>query len=234
MADLILLRHGQSRWNLENRFTGWVDVDLTEKGVEEAKEAGQLIHAHGLKPDICFTSLLKRAIRTLHLSLDEMDRLWLPVEKSWRLNERHYGGLQGLNKKEMTDKVGADQVHIWRRSFDVPPPPLANNDPGLPHSDPRYSDIDPGLLPYTESLKDTITRFLPYWHETLAPALKDGKTVLVVAHGNSLRALVKYLDNISDKDIPNLEIPTGAPLLYRLDKQLKPIESYYLRDRKAG
>ncbi len=234
MADLILLRHGQSQWNLQNRFTGWVDVDLTEKGIAEAKEAGRLIHAHGLKPDICFTSLLKRAIRTLHLSLDVMDRLWLPVHKSWRLNERHYGGLQGLNKQEMADKVGADQVHIWRRSYDVPPPPLADNTPDLPHNDPRYSGIDPALLPYTESLKDTVTRFLPYWHEALAPALADGRTVLVAAHGNSLRALVKYLDNISDEDITSLEIPTGAPLLYKLDEQLKPVERYYLHDRKAG
>lgn len=234
MADLILLRHGQSQWNLENRFTGWVDVDLSDKGVAEAQEAGRLIHAHGLKPDICFTSLLKRAIRTLHLSLAEMDRLWLPVEKSWRLNERHYGGLQGLNKKEMTDKVGAEQVHIWRRSYDVPPPPLAKDAKGLPHDDPRYSTLDHSLLPYSESLKDTVTRFLPYWHEALAPALADEKTVLVAAHGNSLRALVKYLDNIADEDIPNLEIPTGAPLLYRLDAQLKPVESYYLGDKTAN
>lgn len=231
MANLILLRHGQSQWNLENRFTGWVDVDLSDKGRKEAKEAGKLIAAHGLKPDICFTSLLKRAIRTLHLALDEMDRLWLPVHKSWRLNERHYGALQGLNKKEMTERVGADQVHIWRRSYDVPPPPLAEDAPGLPHTDPRYRSIDPSLLPRTESLKDTVSRFLPFWHETLAPALSEDKTVLVAAHGNSLRALVKYLDNISDQDIPGLEIPTGTPLLYRLDNELKPIEHYYLNER---
>ncbi|GEQ97315.1 2,3-bisphosphoglycerate-dependent phosphoglycerate mutase [Iodidimonas gelatinilytica] len=233
MPDLILLRHGQSQWNLENRFTGWVDVDLSDKGRSEAMEAGKLIRKHGLEPDLCFTSLLKRAIRTLHIALDELDRLWLPVEKSWRLNERHYGGLQGLNKKEMTDKVGAEQVHIWRRSYDVPPPALEDTDPGLPINDPRYRTIDPALLPHSESLKDTVERFLPYWHDTLAPALKAGNTVLVAAHGNSLRALVKYLDKISDDDIPNLEIPTGTPLLYRLDDDLNPIEHYYLSDRPA-
>ncbi|GER07256.1 2,3-bisphosphoglycerate-dependent phosphoglycerate mutase [Iodidimonas muriae] len=233
MPDLILLRHGQSQWNLENRFTGWVDVDLSDKGRSEAMEAGKLIRDHGLEPDLCFTSLLKRAIRTLHIALDELDRLWLPVEKSWRLNERHYGGLQGLNKKEMTDKVGAEQVHIWRRSYDVPPPALKDNDPGLPINDRRYRTIDPALLPHSESLKDTVERFLPYWHERLAPALKAGNTVLVAAHGNSLRALIKYLDKISDDDIPNLEIPTGTPLLYRLDDDLAPIEHYYLSDRPA-
>lgn len=228
MPDLILLRHGQSQWNLENRFTGWVDVDISEKGREEAKQAGRLIKAAGLEPDICFTSLLKRAIRTLWIALDEMDRMWLPVEKSWRLNERHYGGLQGLNKKEMAERVGAEQVHVWRRSYDVPPPPLPDGDPGLPHADPRYAGIDPKLLPHTESLKDTVARFMPFWEKRLAPVLREGKTVLVAAHGNSLRALVKYLDGISDADIPGLEIPTGSPLLYRLDGDLKPLEHYYL------
>ncbi|WP_281301272.1 MULTISPECIES: 2,3-diphosphoglycerate-dependent phosphoglycerate mutase [unclassified Iodidimonas] len=234
MPDLILLRHGQSQWNLENRFTGWVDVDLSEKGEEEAARAGQLIRAHDLTPDLCCTSLLKRAIKTLHIALEELDRLWLPVEKSWRLNERHYGGLQGLNKKEMAAKVGDEQVHIWRRSYDSPPPMLDENDPGLPHHDPRYAGIDPALLPRTESLKDTVERFLPYWEDSLAPALRSGKTVLVAAHGNSLRALVKYLDHISDDEITGLEIPTGTPLLYRLDSDLKPIEHYYLEERPVA
>lgn len=228
MPDLILLRHGQSQWNLENRFTGWVDVDLSEQGRAEAAQAGRLIRAHGFKPDICYTSLLTRAIRTAFIALDEMGRLWLPMEKSWRLNERHYGGLQGLNKKQMADKAGPEQVHIWRRSYDVPPPPLAD-DAELPEADPRYAGIDPKLLPRTESLKDTVARFMPFWEETLAPALRSGRTVLVAAHGNSLRALVKYLDKIADADIPGVEIPTGVPLCYRLDESLAPLEHYYLK-----
>ncbi len=230
MPDLILLRHGQSEWNKENRFTGWTDVDLSEQGRAEAAEAGRLIAARDLCPDICFTSLLTRAIRTACIALDEMRRLWIPMEKSWRLNERHYGALQGLNKQEMAGKVGAEQVRIWRRSYDVPPPPLGEDDPRLPHHDPRYRSIDPALLPRTESLKDTVARFLPFWHEALAPALRAGNTVLVAAHGNSLRALVKYLDKISDADIPGLEIPTGVPLLYRLDDDLAPREHFYLKD----
>jgi len=232
MPNLILLRHGQSQWNLENRFTGWVDVDISENGREEAVEAGRLIRAHGLKPEVCFTSLLKRAIRTLWIALDETDRMWLPVHKSWRLNERHYGALQGLNKKEMAAKVGEEQVHIWRRSYDTPPPPLEDGDERLPHGDPRYRDMSPDQLPRTESLKDTVDRFLPYWHDTLAPALGKHETVLVSAHGNSLRAMIKHLDAISDEDIPGLEIPTGTPLLYRLDGDLKPVEHYYLSDRE--
>jgi len=231
MPDLILLRHGQSQWNLENRFTGWIDVDLSEKGREEALEAGRLIKAHGLSPELCFTSVLKRAIRTLWIALDETDRLWLPVEKSWRLNERHYGALQGLNKAEMAEKAGEEQVRIWRRSYATPPPALEDGDERLPHGDPRYADVDPALLPRTESLKDTVERFLPYWHERLAPTLETGKTVLISAHGNSLRALVKYLDGISDDDIPGVEIPTGVPLLYRLDGELRPREKYYLNER---
>ncbi len=228
MPDLILLRHGQSEWNRENRFTGWTDIDLSEQGRAEAATAGRLIAAHDLCPDLCFTSVLTRAIRTACIALDMMQRLWIPMEKSWRLNERHYGALQGLDKQEMAEKVGAEQVHVWRRSYDVPPPPLADDDPRLPHHDPRYRGIDPALLPRTESLRDTVARFLPFWHETLAPALKAGNTVLVAAHGNSLRALVKYLDDISDADIPGVEIPTGIPLLYRLDDDLRPREHYYL------
>lgn len=233
MPDLVLLRHGQSEWNLANRFTGWVDVDLSETGLEEAREAGRLMAAHKLKPEFCFTSYLKRAIRTLWIALDEIDRMWLPVEKSWRLNERHYGGLQGFNKKEMAEKVGEDQVHIWRRSYDVPPPPLEKGSKYMPADDPRYAAVDSALLPKTESLKDTVERFLPYWHEAIAPKLSEGKTVLVSAHGNSLRALVKYLDDISDDDIPGLEIPTGMPLLYKLNDDLSPREHYYLNEREA-
>ncbi len=230
MPDLILLRHGQSEWNRENRFTGWTDIDLSEQGRAEAADAGRRIAAHDLHPDICFTSVLTRAIRTACIALDVMKRLWIPMEKCWRLNERHYGALQGLNKQEMAEKVGAEQVRIWRRSYDVPPPPLADDDPRLPHHDPRYRGIDPALLPRTESLKDTVARFLPFWQETLAPALKAGNTVLVAAHGNSLRALVKFLDDISDADIPGVEIPTGIPLLYRLDDDLGPREHFYLKN----
>ncbi len=234
MPDLVLLRHGQSQWNRENRFTGWTDIDLTEDGRRQAWHAGELMAAHGLLPSYCFTSVLTRAIRTACLALDAMGRMWIPVEKHWRLNERHYGALQGLNKKEMADKVGAEQVRIWRRSYDVPPPPLEDGDPRLPHGDPRYEHVDPALLPRTESLKDTVQRFLPLWEERIAPALRAGKTVLVAAHGNSLRALVKYLDGISDEDIPGLEIPTGRPLLYRLDDALRPVTHYYLDERSPG
>lgn len=234
MPDLILVRHGQSRWNLENRFTGWIDVDITDQGRREALEAGRLIRAHKLAPRRCFTSVLTRAIRTLWIVLDELDLMWLPVEKSWRLNERHYGALQGLDKAEMAEKVGKEQVQVWRRSYATPPPALEDGDERLPHSDPRYADVDPALLPRTESLKDTVERFLPYWHETLAPALGTGETVLVSAHGNSLRALVKYLDDIADDEIPGLEIPTGVPLLYRLDDDLTPREHYYLNEREPA
>jgi 2,3-bisphosphoglycerate-dependent phosphoglycerate mutase len=228
MPTLVLIRHGQSLWNLENRFTGWWDVDITEKGAEEARAAGALMAAAGLDFDLCFTSLLKRAINTLHLALGEMDRLWLPVEKDWRLNERHYGGLTGLDKAETAARHGAEQVQIWRRSFDVPPPPM---EPGSPYdlaSDRRYQGID---IPAAESLKDTIGRVLPYWEERIAPELGAGKRVLIAAHGNSLRALVKHLSNIPDDEIVGLEIPTGQPIVYELDEGLAEVERYYLKDR---
>jgi 2,3-bisphosphoglycerate-dependent phosphoglycerate mutase len=228
MPTLVLIRHGQSLWNLENRFTGWWDVDITEKGAEEARAAGALMARAGLDFDLCFTSVLKRAINTLHLALGEMDRLWLPVEKDWRLNERHYGGLTGLDKAETAAIHGAEQVQIWRRSFDVPPPPM---EPGSPYdlaSDRRYAGID---IPATESLKDTIARVLPYWEERIAPELRAGKRVLIAAHGNSLRALVKHLSNIPDDEIVGLEIPTGQPIVYELDEGLAEIERYYLKDR---
>ncbi len=230
MPRLVLIRHGQSTWNLENRFTGWWDVDVTEKGAEEARAAGALMAKAGLDFDLCFTSVLKRAINTLHLALGEMDRLWLPEEKDWRLNERHYGGLTGLNKAETAAKHGADQVQIWRRSFDVPPPPM---EPGSPYdltSDRRYQGID---IPVTESLKDTIARVLPYWEERIAPELRDGKRVLIAAHGNSLRALIKHLSNIPDDEIVGLEIPTGQPIVYELDEGLGEVDRYYLKDRVA-
>ena len=223
MPTLVLLRHGESTWNKENRFTGWTDVDLTEKGREEAVTAGQLIKAEGLIFDVAYTSLLKRAIRTCWITLDELDLLWLPVYRSWRLNERHYGALQGLNKAETAAKHGDEQVKIWRRSYDVPPPALTPDDPRHPGHDPRYAFMPPADLPLTESLKDTVARFLPYWDDAIAPAIHDGKRVLIVAHGNSLRALVKYLDGISDEDIAGLNIPTGIPLHYRLDEDLKPL-----------
>ncbi len=227
MPSLVLLRHGQSQWNLENRFTGWWDVDLTDKGVDEAIDAGELMRERGVDFDICFTSLLTRAIKTLDIALDRMDRLWLPVRKDWRLNERHYGGLTGFNKQEMRDKVGDEQVLVWRRSFDVPPPPL---DPGSDYdvaSDRRYAGVD---VPDTESLKDTIARVLPYWDEAIAPALKSGERVLICAHGNSIRALVKHLSNIADDDIVGVEIPTGQPLVYDLGDDLTARDSYYLDD----
>ena len=230
MPTLVLLRHGQSRWNLENRFTGWWDSDLSEKGIEEARAAGALLRDRGLDFDLCFTSVLTRAIRTLHLVLHEMDRLWLPVTKDWRLNERHYGGLTGLNKQEMIDKVGADQVKIWRRSFDIPPPPLAEDSPCNVSGDRRYDGI---AIPSAESLKDTIERVLPYYEREIVPALRDGKRVLVAAHGNSLRALIKHLSNIGDEEIVGLEIPTGEPIVYELGDDLAALDRYYLSERSA-
>jgi len=233
MTKLVLLRHGESIWNKENRFTGWHDVDLSEKGVTEAREAGRWLLKEGYTFDATYTSLLKRAIRTLWLVLDVMDLMWLPVDRHWRLNERHYGGLEGLNKAETAAEHGEAQVHIWRRSYDVPPPPLSEDDPRFPGHDRRYRDLLPIEVPRSESLKDTVARFLPYWHQVLAPAVKGGQRLLVVAHGNSLRALVKYLDNVSDEDITGLNIPTGIPLVYELDADLKPIEHYYLGDPEA-
>ncbi|MCM8760629.1 MAG: 2,3-diphosphoglycerate-dependent phosphoglycerate mutase [Candidatus Omnitrophica bacterium] len=230
MKKLVLLRHGESIWNKENRFTGWIDVDLSEKGIEEANKAGETLKKEGYIFDVAFTSVLKRAIRTLWITLDKMDLMWIPVYNSWRLNERHYGSLQGLNKSEMAAKFGEEQVLIWRRSYDVPPPPLKKTDKMYPGNDPRYKDLAEKDLPLTECLKDTVARFLPYWHQTIAPVVKSGKRVLVAAHGNSLRALVKYLDNISDEKIVSLNIPTGLPLVYELDDDLKPLKSYYLGD----
>jgi len=229
----MLVRHGQSTWNLDNLFTGWTDVDLTDQGREEARRAGREIKAAGFVPDIVFTSLLKRAIRTKWLLLDEMDLLWLPVERTWRLNERHYGALQGLDKAQTVAQHGEEQVKIWRRSYDIPPPPLDGNDARHPRFDRRYAGVDPALLPATESLKDTLVRVLPYWHERIAPELKAGRNVLIVAHGNSLRALVKMLDDMSDAAIVELNIPTGIPLLYELDAALRPTGSRYLGDPAA-
>ncbi len=233
MLKLVLLRHGESDWNKENRFTGWTDVDISEKGVSEAHEGGRLLRADGYEFDVAYTSVLKRAIRTLWIALDELDQMWIPVYRTWRLNERHYGALQGLNKAETAEKFGQDQVKQWRRSYDVPPPPLTPDDPRYPGRERRYQGLSAAELPLTECLKDTVERFLPYWHETIVPDLKAGKRVLIAAHGNSLRALVKYLDNISDEDIPELNIPTGVPLVYELDDDLKPIKHYYLGDPEA-
>ena len=230
MYKVVLLRHGESAWNKENRFTGWTDVDLTEKGKEEALKAGKVLKENGFEFDIAFVSVLKRALRTLWLALEEMDQLWIPWEKSWRLNERHYGGLQGLNKAETAARHGEEQVLIWRRSYDIPPPPLDKNDDRYPGKLRVYNDVDSADLPVTESLKDTVARFLPYWHDTIAPTIKSGKRVLIAAHGNSLRALVKYLDNMSEEEILKLNIPTGMPLVYELDKDLKPVKHYYLGD----
>lgn len=231
MYKVVLLRHGESTWNKENRFTGWTDVDLNEKGIEEAKASGKILKEEGFDFDIAFTSVLKRALRTLWLCLEGMDRLWIPVEKNWRLNERHYGALQGLNKAETAEKHGEEQVLIWRRSYDIPPPALEKTDERFPGNFPAYKDVDEADLPTTESLKLTVDRFLPYWFDTIAPAIKAGKKVLIAAHGNSLRALVKYLDNVSEEDIIKLNIPTGVPLVYELDKDLKPIKHYYLGDQ---
>lgn len=233
-GKLVLLRHGQSEWNKANRFTGWVDVDLSEQGEAEAREAGRLLKAEGIAFNVAHTSVLKRAIRTLWLALEEMDACWLPVHRSWRLNERHYGALQGFNKAEMTEKHGEDQVHIWRRSYDTPPPALALDDPGHPRFDPRYADLNAESLPSSESLKLTLERVLPYWHDAIAPALQTGESVLVAAHGNSLRALVKYLDGISDEDITGLNIPTGIPILYVLDEDLQVERSGYLGDAEQA
>ncbi len=228
MFKLVLLRHGESIWNKENRFTGWTDVDLSEKGIAEARQAGKVLKEQGYTFDVAYTSVLKRAVRTLWLVQEEMDLMWLPVFISWRLNERHYGALQGLNKAEMAAKYGEKQVLIWRRSYDIQPPALEKSDARYPGNDPRYKDLAKKDIPLTECLKDTVARFLPYWHEVMAPAIKSGKKVLISAHGNSLRALVKYLDNVSEKDIVDLNIPTGIPLVYELDDNLKPVRHYYL------
>lgn len=230
MHGIVLLRHGESVWNRENKFTGWTDVDLSEKGIEEANQAGELLKNEGYTFDIAFTSVLKRAIRTLWLVLDKMDLMWIPVERSWRLNERHYGALQELNKAETAKKYGDDQVLIWRRSYDTRPTALEKSDSRYPGNDPMYDSLAENDKPLTECLKDTVDRFLPYWHETIAPTVKSGDKVIIAAHGNSLRALVKYLDNVSDEDIVGLNIPTGVPLVYELDKDLKPIKHYYLGD----
>ena len=231
MYKLVLLRHGESIWNKENRFTGWTDVDLSEQGRQEAREAGRLLKEDGYVFDLAFTSVLKRAIRTLWIVLDEMDLMWIPVRNSWRLNERHYGALQGLNKAETAAKFGDQQVKIWRRSYDIPPPELAPSDARFPGNDPRYRDLTPSELPLTECLKDTVARVLPFWNSAIAPEVSAGKKVILAAHGNSLRALVKFLDNMSDQDVVELNIPTGVPLVYELDAALKPILHYYLGDQ---
>ena len=231
MKKIILLRHGESIWNKENRFTGWTDVDLTEKGVEEAKKAGELLREAGFVFDLAHTSVLRRAIKTLWLALEQLDLMWIPVTHSWRLNERHYGALQGLNKAETATKFGDEQVLAWRRSYDTPPPELTPNDPRYAGSDPRYRGLAPNQVPLTECLKDTVARVLPYWNQSIAPDIRAGKRVLITAHGNSLRALVKYLDKVSDQDIVGLNIPTGVPLVYELDDALKPIRHYYLGDQ---
>ena len=234
MNTLVLLRHGESTWNKENRFTGWTDVDLSEKGREEALAAGQLLKREGYTFDVAYTSVLKRAIRTCWIVQDELDRLWIPTLRDWRLNERHYGALQGLNKAETAARHGEAQIKIWRRSYDIPPPALSLDDPRHPATDPRYAGLAPEELPRTEALKDTVARFLPYWHETIAPDVRSGRRVLITAHGNSLRALVKYLDRISDDDIVELNIPTGIPLVYELGADLTPIRHDYLGDAEAA
>jgi len=233
MYTVVLLRHGESTWNKENRFTGWTDVDLSEKGVEEAHMAASLLKEGGYMFDLAYTSVLKRAIRTLWIVMDDMDLMWLPVVRNWRLNERMYGALQGLNKAETAEKYGEEQVHLWRRSYDVPPPALTPDDERFPGKDRRYSDLLKEQQPLTECLKDTVERFLPYWFETIVPSIKEGKRVIIAAHGNSLRALVKYLDNIPDEVIPDLNIPTGVPLIYHLDDECKPIKHFYLGDQAA-
>ncbi len=232
MYKLVLVRHGESVWNKENRFTGWTDVELSEKGVEEAKQAGKLLKEAGFEFDVAYTSVLKRAVRTLWFVLEEMDAMWLPIHNSWRLNERHYGALQGLNKAEMAQKFGDAQVHIWRRSYDIQPPSLEKTDERYPGNDRRYKSLTEKELPLTECLKDTVERFLPHWHEVIKPEILSGKRVIIAAHGNSLRALVKYLDNIPDSEIVGLNIPTGVPLVYELDQSLKPIKHYYLGDQE--
>lgn len=233
MHKIVLLRHGESIWNNENRFTGWTDVDLSEQGVKEARGAGSLLKENGFVFDVAFTSVLKRAIRTLWIALDELDLMWIPVHNSWRLNERHYGALQGLNKAETAAKYGDEQVLLWRRSYDIRPPDLEPSDPRSPRNDPRYADLAPADIPAAECLKDTVSRFLPYWHAAIVPAIQAGKRTLIAAHGNSLRALVKYLDNISDQKIVDLNIPTGIPLVYELDDSIRPIRNYYLGDPEA-
>jgi 2,3-bisphosphoglycerate-dependent phosphoglycerate mutase len=233
MHKLVLVRHGESTWNKENRFTGWTDVDLSEKGGEEARQAGRTLRDQGFVFDVAYVSVLKRSIRTLWMVLDEMDLMWIPVVNAWRLNERHYGALQGLNKAEMAARYGEEQVRIWRRSYDTRPPAVERSDPRWPGNDPRYAGLAPDELPLTECLKDTVERFLPFWHETLAPVVRSGRRVLVSAHGNTIRALVKYLDGISDEEIVGVNIPTGIPLLYELDSELRPIRSTYLGDAEA-
>jgi 2,3-bisphosphoglycerate-dependent phosphoglycerate mutase len=234
VKTLVLLRHGESIWNKENRFTGWTDVGLSEKGIEEAREAGRLMNAEGYVFDTAFTSVLKRAIKTLWLGLEEMDLMWIPVQNSWRLNERHYGALQGLNKQETAERFGEQQVKLWRRSYDIRPPALTPDDPRSPLRDPRYADLKPQEIPLTECLKDTVERVIPYWNTTIAPAVRSGQRILIASHGNSLRALVKYLDKVSDQDIVELNIPTGIPLVYQLnDEDLTPIKSFYLGDPEA-
>ncbi len=232
MKELILIRHGQSQWNLENRFTGWTDVPLSQKGIEEAKKAGKYLKERGFNPSVAYTSFLKRAIKTLDLVLEELDLSYIPVKKTWRLNERHYGALQGLNKKETADKYGEDQVKIWRRSYDIPPPPLSKDDPRHPCNDPRYKSLDCRFLPSSESLKDTLNRLLPYIQDEIIPTLLKERSIIIAAHGNSLRALVKYLENISDEDIVNLNIPTGIPLVYELSDNLEIINKYYVGDEE--
>ncbi|TBO34524.1 2,3-diphosphoglycerate-dependent phosphoglycerate mutase [Aquabacterium lacunae] len=234
MYKLVLIRHGESTWNLENRFTGWTDVELTPTGVDQARNAGRLLKAEGYDFDVAYTSVLKRAIHTLNHALDEMDRDWLPVVKNWRLNERHYGALQGLNKADMAKQYGDEQVLVWRRSYDTPPPALDANDPRGQRQDPRYGKLNPEDVPLTECLKDTVARVLPFWNESIAPAIKAGKRIVIAAHGNSIRALVKYLDNIGDADIVGVNIPNGIPLVYELDENLKPIRHYYLGDADAA
>ena len=234
MKKLVLLRHGESQWNRENRFTGWTDVGLTDKGVSEAVEAGRVLKQEGYAFDVAFTSVLSRAIKTLWLALEQLDRMWVPVHHSWRLNERHYGALQGLDKAETAERHGMEQVLLWRRSYDIRPPALTPDDPRFPGGDPRYAGLTPAELPLTECLKDTVARFLPYWHDTIAPAVAAGQRVVIAAHGNSLRALVKYLDAVSDQDILELNIPTGIPLVYELDDALTPLRHYYLGDPEAA
>jgi len=233
MTKLVLLRHGESQWNRENRFTGWTDVGLSEKGLTEAQDAGQVLKENGFTFDVAYTSVLKRAIKTLWVVMEEMDLMWIPVHRSWRLNERHYGALQGLNKAETAAKYGDEQVLVWRRSYDTPPPALDRSDQRYPGNDPRYAGLLASDLPLTECLKDTVQRFLPYWHDTIAPTIRAGKKVIIAAHGNSLRALVKFLDHVSEEDIVGLNIPTGMPLVYELDAELKPLKHYYLGDPEA-
>ena len=232
MYKVVLLRHGESTWNKENRFTGWTDVDLSEKGIQEATEAAKLLKEGGYTFDIAFTSVLKRGIRTLWIVLDEMDLMWIPIYRSWRLNERHYGALQGFFKAKMATEVGEEQVLIWRRSYDIPPPALKTSDPRYPGNEAKYADLSPDEIPLTECLKDTVARVLPYWHDVITPTIKSGKKILISAHGNSLRALVKYLDNIPNEEVVKLNIPTGVPLIYELDDDLKPITHYYLGDQE--